>query len=530
MTTRRAAASAEAGFTMIITIGVLLVTSMLMVAAFVVANGDVHLSHVDSIQKQAYYAALAGVQNFEYHLEKEPNYWQTCEAPSGYASENESQRYEVKLLAANGKSKCETSNPFESMIESKGAAANSFRIEAIGCAGKTTLTSCTGESRGANFAARSVIATFKASGFLQYVYFTRYEDKDPVLYSPKANCEKYYEAGKRSSECTNIQFISGDNVNGPMHTDDTAQVCGTPEFGRPSVKYDKVEINGGTNEACSASPVFNTESGKFSTGRELIPPASDESLLSYVESTNKYEGVTQLVLEGSAKKIKVTNNGTTTSKAWPANGLIYVKNKGSCGYAFTTHGADTSTEKSAETNCGNVYVKGTYGESLTIAAENDLIVNGNTYPTSVSTLGQAPTGTAVLGLIATRFVRIYHPVEASQTNTNNSCSAENVNASQDAAQGGYGWGTQENIWIYAAILSTKHSFTVDNYNCGNNLGELNVYGAIAQNFRGVVGQGSSGYIKNYNYDERLATDEPPYFLQPLNTGWEVARETSPTAG
>ena len=75
---------------------------------------------------------------------------------------------------------------------------------------------------------------------------------------------------------------------------------------------------------------------------------------------------------------------------------------------------------------------------------------------------------------------------------------------------------------------------MDNYKCGAELGELNVYGAIAQNFRGIVGTGSgpgmTGYIKNYNYDQRLAADEPPYFLQPLNTGWEVNRETAAEGG
>jgi hypothetical protein len=71
---------------------------------------------------------------------------------------------------------------------------------------------------------------------------------------------------------------------------------------------------------------------------------------------------------------------------------------------------------------------------------------------------------------------------------------------------------------------------VDNYGCGKHLGELNVYGAIAQKFRGPVGLVSGqGYDKEYIYDERLATDEPPYFLSPLNAGWEIERETSPTA-
>ena len=30
--------------------------------------------------------------------------------------------------------------------------------------------------------------------------------------------------------------------------------------------------------------------------------------------------------------------------------------------------------------------------------------------------------------------------------------------------------------------------------------------------------------------ERLATDEPPYFLSPLNAGWKVSRLTAPTEG
>ena len=72
---------------------------------------------------------------------------------------------------------------------------------------------------------------------------------------------------------------------------------------------------------------------------------------------------------------------------------------------------------------------------------------------------------------------------------------------------------------------------MDNFGCGPGEGELNVYGAIAQDYRGIVGLvGSSGYVKNYKYDERLATDEPPYFLAPLKAGWKVIRETAPSSG
>ena len=44
-----------------------------------------------------------------------------------------------------------------------------------------------------------------------------------------------------------------------------------------------------------------------------------------------------------------------------------------------------------------------------------------------------------------------------------------------------------NPWIYAGILSTSHSFIVDNFSCGEALGKLNEYGAIAQDYRGPVG-------------------------------------------
>ncbi len=70
----RARLAAQDGFTMVIALGVMLVCSLLVAATFEAANGDIDLSHRDSLQKQAYYAALAGVQEFEYHLQANPDY------------------------------------------------------------------------------------------------------------------------------------------------------------------------------------------------------------------------------------------------------------------------------------------------------------------------------------------------------------------------------------------------------------------------------------------------------------------------
>ncbi|MGA2320259.1 MAG: hypothetical protein ABSG95_05895 [Solirubrobacteraceae bacterium] len=518
-------ARSQDGFTMIIALGVMFVTSLLLVAAFTAVQGDIHLTHIDTTQKQAYYAALAGVQEYQYLEETNPDYWQTCGTPQGSVPQETNARYEIKLLPANNTTACSTSNPFGTMIESTGSLANTFRIESVGCAGTANLTSCQGHSP-STVSKRSIVATFKVEGFLDYVYFTQYEVEDPSAYrpAPTADCEKYYEeAGvKRSSECKTLIFAPQDSVNGPMHTDDAAHVSCTSEltFGREShIPPDVVEINGGTWPACGASePTYYTAPNAkgvktYSKGIEITPPESDGSLRSYVEPVNdEFTGVTHLELKGTT--IAVKNGGKERTIEWPSNGLIYVQNSTSgCTFEYIQDESDTSSEASAEEPCGNVYVNGTYSKSLTIAAENDVIINKDITPTGV-TAGNEPTGTTTLGLIATHFVRIYHPCKS-------------------GFGGGNETGSLTNPWIYAAILSTSHSFLVDNHSCGSKLGELNIYGAIAQKFRGSVGTTGSngnGYIKNYIYDERLATDEPPYYLNPLKAGWKVARETAPTGG
>jgi Tfp pilus assembly protein PilE len=526
-----ARASAQDGFTLIMALGVMFVAAILMAVAFKAASSDIQLSHKDATQKQAYYAALAGIQEYEYRLQANPDYWQTCATPTGSLKEEENtkeeEHYEIKLLPAStapvGTTGCSTSNPVGTMIQSKGSAANTFRIESIGTWGKP------GQS---GYDKRKLIATFRVVGFLNYIYFTEFEVEDPEISEPEGSpeCAHYKsEREKLGVKCNLIVFTSGDSIEGPMHTDDAVDLCGKASFGRAAHNPpDAVEINGGVYSTCGGSEAeatFNTSNKKYSTGLDLLPPESDTSLATYVkEGGYEFTGVTHIELVGSKNQIVVTkSNGASETLSWPKNGLIFVKASSTtaCKYEYRPDKSDdafdkTLSEESTETNCGNVYVKGTYSSSLTIGAEENLIINGNIYPTSVEgNLGSEPTGIATLGLIASDYVRIYHPLTAS----NCSSSAKNEK------------GSLSSPWIYAAILSTSHSFVVDNFDCGEELGKLHVYGAIAQRFRGIVGTtGGTGYIKDYKYDERLAVDEPPYFLNPINAGWEVARETAPEPG
>ena len=85
------------------------------------------------------------------------------------------------------------------------------------------------------------------------------------------------------------------------------------------------------------------------------------------------------------------------------------------------------------------------------------------------------------------------------------------------------------VTVYAAILAVNHSFIVDNYDCGIEPGQPDHLGgdraALPRAGRYCSAGHPTGYNKNYNYNDRLPTTEPPYFLNPDSTAWYISRET-----
>jgi hypothetical protein len=144
---------------------------------------------------------------------------------------------------------------------------------------------------------------------------------------------------------------------------------------------------------------------------------------------------------------------------------------------------------------------------MSIASEHDINITWNL---QYGTGGTTGTGN-LLGLVANNYVSVFHPVDDDGDNLNIPGHSSPFN----------------NATIQAAILSVQHSFRVQNFDDGNPLGNLNITGAIAQEFRGAVGTFSgtssvSGYTKNYVYDTRLKYLSPPYFLDPVKSAWGVA--------
>jgi hypothetical protein len=553
---------ADDGVTMLLALFVLVVTSLILSAAYVAVFSDTQLSRNDVDQGRALAAAQAGIQAYNYQLNQNENYWQTCAplgntgavgfnglngngfvtVPGSTDTGGGSESYFVKPLPASTApstdNQCDPSNSLTTMIEGPAAntASGSFRIMSTGHSGNVT---------------RTIVAQYKPPSFLNYVYYTDFETLDPTATGDPGSCAVHYP--NRGSQCSPpgssapygaIDFITGDTINGPLHSEDSLAICGDPIFGRPG-DNDAIQAAaapgapGGYYSTCNnPGPVFNTPSGGINTSSTSItPPASNTSLLSVTETSPvdyNYVGKTTIVLSG--KYMYVTNtaaglNGTTPIPD-PPNGVIYVSTPtgGSCS-TYTPYNPSYTSD--ATTNCGNVYVSGTYSTPLTIASDNDIIIDGNICTTTVSGTcsgiapGGTPTGNALLGLIANDFVRVSHPVSGTASNISTWCSASPPGNGTDPVTNGSG--SLPNPVIYAAILSVRHSFIVDNYTCGAALGTLTVYGAIAQLFRGTVGYQNngnmSGYDKSYNYDDRLANEEPPYFLNPVSAQWFVARQT-----
>jgi hypothetical protein len=530
----------ESGFTMVVALTVMLVGSLLAAAAFLATNEDVALTRTYNSQQKAYFAAVAGVDAYKYQLTANPNYWLTCpksENPAKTSTKvpvpgTPEEEYEVLTLGANKNAAC-ISGKQGTIVETSGTASGTFRVKSTGFSGGKE---------------RSIVATFTHPGFLNYVWESNYEVEDPSTIKPTPiNCAHYYKERKEKgylAECPAIPFIGEDELLGPFHTNDAVEVCqefvGSPTFGR-SGKNDILEMNQGHYPLGGCGAGLNLVGKYTEAGATLFPPETDNELLETAAAEYRFKGrtVIELASGSSPNKMKVTTCSkfsapavcTTTKEVnFPVNGVIYAENEkgGEC-HAYSPFVYDKNYEEDeTKPYCGNIYIKGTYTEALTVAAQNDVIIIGSvttTHKESEPEQGK-PNENATLGLIANGFIRIYHPVTNGTLNTREKC---NGTTNQTTATDPRKWGALTDPTIDAAILSTEHSWIVDNFTCGSPLGTLTVWGAIAQNWRGRVtaGLGSGGYIKSYNYDERLAAKQPPSFLSPTTTSWHVTRETQP---
>jgi hypothetical protein len=533
----------EEGFALIPTLGAIALVTVLVAVSLAAANGDLHLVQRDLDTKRAYGAAQAGVIDYAFHLNNDANYWARCTGTSTsplptpnavnqvgstakrrtVPGSTDGSQYAIELLPAStytgSPNQCNPTNPVDTMLEKSGPNAGTFRIRSTGFEGT---------------AKRSIVATFKQSSFLDYVYFTQLETSDPVTYgfaNPStaltgaySQCTKFRRDGRElvnipgtSQKCDQIVFVGGDNLKGPVHTNDDFAICSNPTFGRSAA--DSTEVSAPptgwlAGNSCTANPNF--VGPLVPNSPILLPkPIQSSDLQTLAGPTYTYTGQTKIELSGSTMRI---NGGASVTV--PTGGVLYIAN-GSCS---TSYSPFTATYP-ATSGCGNALVHSTspYSSQLTIAAENDIIINGS--------IQRASNASGILGLVASNFIRVQHPICPSSTpSCDGTTSTETAKGACNNGVNGTNPTTPalNNPQIDAALLAIDHSFIVDHYDCGGTLGNLNVTGAIAQKFRGAVGTNGTpgtGYKKNYVYDDRLRFEEPPEGFDPSNKSWHVGRET-----
>ncbi|MFF1634503.1 hypothetical protein [Leifsonia sp. NPDC058248] len=416
---------------------------------------------------------------------------------------------------------------------------------------------------------RSIVVNVRQQGFIDFLYFTDFEVKDPAqsslacnTSSGKPNYAWFYSTNVHDSDCTEIQFGPNDVINGPLHSNDTLLICGATFIGPVTTSNPKSpfyrKVSGCNNPTWSTMygpPTLDATIGMPQTNLQMKSETRTD-LDSVKRPGCLYTGPTVITfLTGGKMNVKspfskwmqvhgdpptggdpapmcgtagnvanglgskagatidvipqnliyvqdvpsTSDPNATAVGTWPAN-FTCLNTTSKTGWQIDTTRFPLATEtvpsaSPSHYGCrsGDVYVQGVEHGQVTVAAQNYVYITGDiTYQDKTKDM---------LGIVGNNAVWVWNPF-----NDTTPLLAKDRT-------------------IYAAILSVGHTFMVQNYDQGNSSGRgsLNIYGAIAQEFRGTVGTaGGQGYIKNYNYDSRFKYTAPPKFLSPVSTTYGVS--------
>ncbi|MBG6238960.1 hypothetical protein IWX78_001939 [Mycetocola sp. CAN_C7] len=566
-----------AALVMVIVLGAV----MMMVAgtAITIAVSGARSSKTSEDWNAALAAAYAGVEEYQNRLANDSTYSKYGNPASTFSSTSASN---VALPSApvNPAFGVGVADTWATVPGSDGLA--SFRYEVdnsrYSASGILTLRS-TGR---VGTSTRTVVADLKQKGFIDFLYFTNFEVRDPSMGG--ASCTPTYSWDVPNS-CTKIQFAANDEINGPMHSNDTLSLCGT-------FKGEVTTANNRTpnyEKACS-SPTF--EAGAPKTGQTLPMPPTNAEMKRETRSdlTTQdvprpgclYTGPTQITMSSTGTMTvkspysKYTNvagaasasgtnpaqcgqPGTNTGQLGSAGGatidvidqnLVYVQDvpttigdvnrtaPGTYPSNFVCTNGDSNTTKGGWVfSTGAATSQYPMKNEVAAAAVNpvhygcrsgDVYVKGTikgamtiaaqSYVYVVDDVLYTDAGNDILGLVGGNSVWVWNPIECTRYQTDWRGNPTSVCAESKFA-------LEKNRTINAAVLAVAHSFLAQNYDKGSSKrGTLTVNGAIAQKFRGPVATtGDTGYDKQYNYDLRLRVTAPPKFLSPTSTTYGVSQ-------
>ena len=559
--------SDDSGYVLAVVIGLALVMLLMVATTLTMTTSGETKSNTDTNWNAALAAAYAGVEDYKSRIENDSSYARFGNPSDPYTASSTG----ISLptgSSANPAFNISSSQSWAVVPGSGGKAEFRYEIDnsKYGSTGVIQLRS-TGKVGNET---RSVIADLKQNGFNDYVYYTNFEVQDPTISGEPASCGNYYWI--RPGSCQDIEFAPGDILRGKVHSNDRILVCGSDFKGAVTTASQTTPIyaiNGGCSDANFENGIVKTQTIDMPPTNQTMPLETRNDLPAQVPNPGcMYTGPTSIKLNSNGTitvispwtkftNISATPGGSTTPAgcgkpgtssgqlgstggatfATPTNNLVFVQNvpndssdpnywsssakptnftcttgtvngRSKEGFTFgsfaypTTNEAPplTSTVSAPAYGCrnGDAYTSGTLKGHLTIATQNYIYVVGNLlYNNNQQDL---------LGLVAQNAVWVWNPMK-------------NINSSGTSGTALLG----QNRTIYAAVLSVAHTFQVQNYRIGGARGTLTVVGSIAQNFRGTVGYGSNGFLKDYGYDTRLTYSSPPKFLMPTSTTYNTTQ-------
>ncbi len=419
---------------------------------------------------------------------------------------------------------------------SKYSTQGAIRVLATGRAGNVT---------------RSILASVRQKGFIDFLYFTDYEVQDPAITGKSvALCEQYYPTRVDSNCGGAIQFGTNEVVDGPLDSNDALYICGG-DFKGPVTSYYHVAPY---YRNCGAATF---EAGVPQPGDKLVMPPTNTQMKQETRGDLTatdvprpgclYTGPTSIVFNSDGtmtvrspwtKAVNTSatgamtnaacgtpgrgaNNGTTLGSdagqkiTVPAQNLIYVQtipalstdpnywapgtvpytgfscpaNGNGIGYPYTTT-TGTSPTTNGTTTTESITATGT-GTSYYGCSSGDVFVKGQLkgQVTIAAENYVWITGNLTYTDISSDILGLVGQNAIWVWNPIIATTTCSTSRGVVSCNTGSSsnYLTDSGRTINAAMLSVSHTFQVQNYDQGSSRGNLNVLGAIAQKFRGTVG-------------------------------------------
>jgi len=307
--------------------------------------------------------------------------------------------------------------------------------------------------------------------------------RELVVWVEQESFAKYafFTDSEKSSDGTTIWFLTRDSITGPCHTNGYYSISGIPRFS------DRV------TSANTSDSYYNAAYCRYSQGGHYYYDPAYFYRYSTDHANDDYNSNKPMALQGSPSfsfqggqpRITLpTDTGLIASRATSTFNCDVAITFNQDGTMTVNDGSSNTTLSTQEATIqvnGDADVQGTMAGRTTIGCTGDINIVGD--------IVYADKTRDVLGLIAQGTILI-------KTNRN----------------------VKQDLEIDAALMALNNSMTVYDYDRGVARGTLRIFGGVIQRYRGAVGtfntnsnQVSTGYSKEYVYDQKLLNKPPLNF-------------------